>query len=153
MNKLNFVLLRFRQHPYVITADIRSMYNCIKVPPSDRNALRFLWFKDGIVQQFRMTSHLFGAIWCSSCSPYALRKSVDHDCCENSVKLSVQNFFYVDDYLQSVVSIDYGVKLVDSIKRVLNDYGFQLTKCVANNPTLCNIPTPDMNKHIPSLLV
>ena len=59
VNKLNFVLLRFRHHPYAKTADIRSMYNCVKVPPSDRNTLRFLWFKDGIMQQFRITSHLF----------------------------------------------------------------------------------------------
>ena len=67
---------------------------------------------------------------------------MDHDSCENSVK---QNSFYVDDYLQSVVSIDSGVKLVYSIKRVLNDNGFQLTKFVANDPALlCNIPTPDI---------
>ena len=60
MNNLNFVLLRFKQHPYAITADIRSMYNCVNVPPSDRNTLRFLWFKDVIVQPFLKTSHLFG---------------------------------------------------------------------------------------------
>ena len=31
VNKLNFVLLRFRQHPYAKTDDIRSMYNCTTI--------------------------------------------------------------------------------------------------------------------------
>ena len=99
--------------------------------------------KASIVQQLHMTSHLVRGIWCSSCSSYPLRKSVDHNSCKNYVRLSVQKYFYVDDYLQYVISIDSSVKLVDSIKRVLNDNGVQLTKFFANDPTLvCNIPTP-----------
>ena len=47
--------------------------------------------------------------------------------------------------MQSVVSIDSGVKLVYSIKSVLNENGFQLTEFVGNDPTLlCNIQTPDI---------
>ncbi|XP_076056170.1 uncharacterized protein LOC143034111 [Oratosquilla oratoria] len=34
----------FRQHHYAITADIEAMYHQIKIPISDRDALRFLWY-------------------------------------------------------------------------------------------------------------
>ena len=40
INKLHFVLLRFRQHEYALTADIESMYNQITVYVRDRDALR-----------------------------------------------------------------------------------------------------------------
>ena len=40
-NKLNNVLMRFRRYHYAMTADISSMYNQVKVPLVDRDALRF----------------------------------------------------------------------------------------------------------------
>ncbi|XP_076036051.1 uncharacterized protein LOC143022004 [Oratosquilla oratoria] len=43
-NKLIHVLLRFRQYHYAITADIEAMYHQVKIPISDRDALRFLWY-------------------------------------------------------------------------------------------------------------
>ena len=76
ITRLQYVLLRFRQHQYAVTADIESMYCQIRVPTCDRDALRFLWFENGIIKQFRMTLHLFGGVWCSSSAGYALRKSV-----------------------------------------------------------------------------
>ena len=48
VNKLIHVLLRFRQHNLAIMADVQAMYMRVKVPPRDRNALRFLWIVDGL---------------------------------------------------------------------------------------------------------
>ena len=42
-NSLLGVLLRFRQYPIVLVADIEGMFNHVKVPPEDSDALRFLW--------------------------------------------------------------------------------------------------------------
>ena len=42
IKKPHFVLLRFRQYPYAFTADIKAMYNQVRVPEKDRDALRFL---------------------------------------------------------------------------------------------------------------
>lgn len=77
-NKLLSVLLRFREHQYAFTGDVEAMYNQVKIPIYDRNALRFLWDGDGILRHFRMTSHLFGGIWCASSATYALRRTL-HD--------------------------------------------------------------------------
>ena len=76
INKLFDVLVRFRQYNYAIMADIEAMYLC-KNPPKDRNALRFLWDVNNSRCRFRMTSHLFGGVWCSSSSTYILRRTVE----------------------------------------------------------------------------
>ena len=48
-SKIFDILIRFRQFPYAVTADIAAMYNQVRIPPRDRDALRFLW-TDGDVQ-------------------------------------------------------------------------------------------------------
>ena len=43
MNNLAEVLLRFRQHPHVITCDIKGMFLGIEVTPADRAYLRIFY--------------------------------------------------------------------------------------------------------------
>ena len=107
INKLVSALLRFRQYKYAIMADVEEMYMQIKVPQKDRNALRFLWLVNGLVREYRMTSHLFGGVWCAASSAYALPRTVE-DCPtepSNIVKQAILNNFYVDDLLQSTRDI------------------------------------------------
>lgn len=63
-NKLLGVLLKFRQEPVALNADIEGMFYQVRVPPNQRDVLRFLWWQDGDpdkpVKHYRMTSHLFG---------------------------------------------------------------------------------------------
>ena len=44
------VFLRFRQFPVGIVGDIKAMFSQVPVD-EDRGALRFLWFKDGDLNQ------------------------------------------------------------------------------------------------------
>ena len=63
-NSLLGVLLRFRQYPIALVADIEGMFNQVKVPPEDADALRFLSLEDSDLErpsEFQMTSHIFGA--------------------------------------------------------------------------------------------
>lgn len=144
INKLHFVLLRFRQHHLAITSDVESMYNQVKVPQHDRDALRFLWFEGGNVKHYRMTSHLFGGVWCSSCSGYALHRSAQHSSCDPNVKHAIYKSFYVDDMLLSVDDVQYGIHLISSVKETLHSSGFNLTKFTANDAALlCNISDVD----------
>ena len=101
-NKLIDVLLRFRRYPWAITDDIEGMYNQVRVPVEDRNSLRFLWSLGGIVKEFRMTSHLFGGVWCASSSAYALRRTVLDTEVSPLVRDVITQNFYVDDLLCSV---------------------------------------------------
>lgn len=43
LNNLSGVLLRFREHPVAICADISKMYHRILIPERDQHVHRFLW--------------------------------------------------------------------------------------------------------------
>jgi hypothetical protein len=153
-NKLLNVLLRFRQHPYAIMADVEGMYHQVLVPVGDRDALRFLWFDEsGEMCHFRMTRHLFGGVWCSSSSTYALRKVVaDNPHVDPIVADTIQRSFYVDDCLKSVESREEAEVVIHGTKSVLAEGGFNLTKFVANDSQLLDgIPDDQKAKEVKEL--
>ena len=46
-NSLLGVMLRFCRYPFAVSADIKGMFYNVGIPESDRDYMRFLWFKDG----------------------------------------------------------------------------------------------------------
>ena len=153
VNKLVHVLLRFRLHKYAIQADIEAMYNQIRIPPNDRDALRFLWYCENELTHFRMTSHLFGGIWCSSSSTYALRRTIqDSDNVHPLVKDTVENSFYVDDCLKSVPQREQAEVIIKNTPEVLKEGGFNLLKfIVTDKDLLSGIPADHRAKEVRDL--
>ncbi|XP_071094883.1 uncharacterized protein [Haliotis cracherodii] len=149
------VLLRFREKRIAIAGDIESMYHRVKVADQHRNALRFLWWKNGElggdIEVYRMTSHLFGGIWSSSCANYALRKAAadNVDDFDKDTIQTVTDNFYVDDCLKSVDSKEKGIKLVQNVCDLLQRGGFRLTKWTSNSRTvLQSIPVEERAKEL-----
>lgn len=145
-NKLLHVLLRFRQHEIAIMADVKAMYYQVVIPPKDRDALRFLWFDtSGQVCHFRMTRHVFGGVWCSASSTFALRRVLcDGPDVDPLVADTVRQSFYVDDCLRSVSSVEDGHTVIAGTRSVLQEGGFKLTKFIANNVELMSaVPLED----------
>ena len=74
-NPLVAVLLRFRQEPIALMADIEAMFHQVRVTPDDSDVLRFLWWPDGDMnrplEEFQMTVHLFGAVSSPSCANFS----------------------------------------------------------------------------------
>ena len=96
-------------------ADVEAMYLQVRIPHPDRNALRFLWFLDGVLTEFRMTSHLFGGVWCASSSTYAKRRTVNDTGASGIVADTINRAFYVDDMVvkeltQDVLSKALGIQ-------------------------------------------
>ena len=141
-SKIFDILIRFRQFLYAVTADITAMYNQVRIPPSDRDALRFLWTDGGVIKHYRMTSHLFGGVWCSSSSAYALNKTADLTP-NPQIKDIITKSFYVDDLLWSTSSIDAAKLQMPNVKSVLSQRGFQLTKFVATHDDMLSGISPD----------
>ena len=137
-NRLLSVMLRFREHTYAVMADIEGMYHQVLVPDADRDALRFLWWDDaGEICHYRMTRHLFGGVWCSSSSTFALRRIlVDNPDVDPVVADTIRYSFYVDDCLKSVASKSDALRVVHGTKSVLSEAGFNLTKFVSNEASL-----------------
>ena len=113
------------------------MYLQVKIPESDRNALRVLWYDDaGSLTGYRMSSHLFGGVWSASSSAFALKRTVA-DCPTSAlVEDTIMRSFYVDDLLKSVDSIENGVEVIHGVKHVLSHGGFNITKFTVNDNAL-----------------
>ena len=103
LNRLQSVLLRFRTHPHALQADIRAMYNQVRLPVRDRDMARFLYYtNDGKLKCFRLATHFFGGIFCSASSTWALRRTVeDSEQVRPLVAKTIRDDFYVDDCLTS----------------------------------------------------
>ena len=144
------VLIRFRQHPVPLMADIKSMFHQVRVTKSDADFLRFLWWPKGDVfllpVEHRMTVHLFGAASSPSCANFALRQTVkDNKICFNSEVMStIENNFYVDDCLKSLETEQNAVDLTKDLTRVCHKGGFHPTKWVSKSrAVLSHIPKED----------
>ena len=73
LQNLIFVLLRFRQHKYSVSADIEGMFLQVGVREEDQPSLRFLWREDPtssvVVHQY--TRHIFGVRDWPTCAIFA----------------------------------------------------------------------------------
>ena len=139
LNKLLPVLLRFRQHSIAIQGDIEAMHNQVRIPSCDRDALRFIWYVNDKLEYYRMTTHLFGGVWCASSSTYALRCTIgEARDTDPLVAKTIQKSFYVDDCLTSVTDVPTARTLIRETKCVLARGGFNLTKFAVNDLELLN---------------
>ena len=148
-NKLLHVLLRFRQFRYAIIADIEAMYHQIRIPVKDRDCFRFLWTEHDTEVTYRMTSHLFGGVFCAASSTYALRRTVQDFECSDVARDTVSRSFYVDDLLRSVNSRGEALKVIHDTKNVLSKGGFHLAKFVANDlGLLADVDDADITQNV-----
>lgn len=141
-NSLVEVLTRFRYGTVAFVADIESMFYQVKVPPKDREFLRFLWFPDGNLNkepyECRMTVHVFGASSSPSCANFALRKTAEDYGKEHmsESRETVLKNFYVDDCLKSVPNEDMASRIAHDVKELCSKGGFNLTKYISNSRNL-----------------
>lgn len=141
-NTLIGVLLRFRQEPVAMMADIESMFYQVRVPDEDADLLRFLWWPDGDktkeAAEYRMCVHLFGATSSPSCASYALRRTAEGGATNTSAEATqtVLKNFYIDDCLKSVPTEKEAVKLAKELMTLCESGGFHLTKWMSNNKAL-----------------
>ena len=80
LNSLIGVLLRFRDFPIAVCADIEAMFHQVKVCEQDTHALRFLWNADdplhGAPDIYKMLVHIFGAKDSACCVTFAFRRTI-----------------------------------------------------------------------------
>ena len=138
-NRMIGVLIRFREEPIAMMADVEAMFHQVRVSVADRDCLRFLWYPDGDLHQdpmiYRMAVHLFGGAWSPSCCSFALRRTAEdsrHDFDEDTVHTVLSNF-YVDDCLKSVATVEQATRLARQLMSLLQRGGFKLTKWVCNS--------------------
>ena len=137
-NNLVGVLIRFREHPVALVADIEGMFHQVRVSPDDHDALRFLWWPNDDLSRepvdYCMQVHLFGSTSSPSCASFCLRKTAeDHkDRFGEAVIHTVKRNFYVDDCLKSLANIEAAKAMATDLRDLLAKGGFRLTKWLSN---------------------
>jgi hypothetical protein len=149
-NSITGVLMRFRQAPVALVADIEAMFHQVRVCEHDRDVLRFLWWPRGNLheepKEYRMNVHLFGATSSPSCAAFSLRRTANDniDKFSREAVSTVERNFYVDDLLKSVLDPSSGIRLAAELKELLSLGGFRLTKWLSNSEQVMNsIPETD----------
>ena len=139
-NGLLGVLLRFRQQPIAVMADIQRMFYCFKVKREHRDYLRFLWHRDNDIEkeitEFRMCVHVFGNSPSPAVATYGLRRTAEiaEGKFGNDVRKFVEKNFYVDDALTSLSSPEEAISLLKRTQEALKSGGnLRLHKICSNS--------------------
>jgi hypothetical protein len=138
-------LLRFREHPVAVSGDIKAMFHQVRLLPEDRPLLRFLWRDlqmDEAPQTFEWLVLPFGTTSSPCCAIYALQRHTrQHPLTDEEIRFSVERCFYVDNCLQSLPSPEAAHSLIDRLRTILSEAGFEIRQWACNDPAvLSNLP-------------
>ena len=166
LQSLIYILIRFRQHNYAVSADIEGMFLQVGVLPKDQLSLRFLWREDPAseIAVYQYVRHIFGSKDSPTCANYALKRtrSDNQDTFPEAGK-SVHRNFYMDDYLESSPTVEEASNKAKDLVTMQAKGGFNLTKLVSNidhlpvelqhssKPAPADakvIPKPDESSHV-----
>ena len=153
MNSLIGVLMRFRKERVALVADVETMFHQVFVKPSHVDALRFLWWPNGEIDQepvvHRMLVHIFGAKSSPTCANFALKQTAAEfgHLFEPNMSEIVNKHFYVDDCLVSLPSVAEAVTAQTQLCDLLSKRGFRLRKWLSNSSeVLDQIPEAERSK-------
>lgn len=147
------ILLRFRQHKYVLSADVEKMYRQIIVHPSDRHLQHILWrdTTDESVKTFVLNTVTYG----TSSAPFlATRciKQIGLECKNKDIAEIIKHDFYVDDLLTGADEFWEAQNIYQEITDALAGACMSLRKWKSNEPQLVpeDLQTPSLNLNMGS---
>ncbi|XP_011883602.1 PREDICTED: uncharacterized protein LOC105570768 [Vollenhovia emeryi] len=129
------ILIRFRQYPYVITADIRQMYRQIYVTDKHQDLQRILWREDPSqpIKIFKLRTVTYGM----AASPFLAIRCLHQAAKEGEMEFPeasqiIRRDFYVDDMITGANTVEHIQRIKDEVTAVLQSVGFPLHKWVSN---------------------
>ncbi|BES98503.1 Hypothetical protein NTJ_11319 [Nesidiocoris tenuis] len=148
-------ILKFRQHKFVVTADIVKMYRQISVSEEDKYLQIIFWRDDPDqpLQKFALTTVTYGTAPASYLAIKCLRQlAVEAEYIYPEAATSILEDFYVDDYIRGDDDEKRLMKIQEQVDDILRSAGFELHKWCANSETLISsIPREKREgKYVPS---
>lgn len=138
-SELLSILLRFRTHKYVFTADIEKMYRQIWMNPADQFHQMIVWRNSPQeeLKYYRLKTVTYG----TTSAPFLATKCLEHLATVNKLQYplgakTVKNDFYVDDCLTGADSLTEAMKIRDEVNKILLSAGLRLRKWCANHDKL-----------------
>nr|CAI5839869.1 unnamed protein product [Callosobruchus analis] len=138
-NDIFSIILRFRQHKYVVVADIAKMYRQIFIHPDERYLQNVVWrsnFNDNI-ELFELQTVTYG----TTSAPYLAMKCIKKLANDNkdiypvACKI-IDHDMYVDDLITGFNEIDQAITICNQIAKVLKSAAFSLRKWASNSETI-----------------
>ncbi|XP_039439556.1 uncharacterized protein LOC120420555 [Culex pipiens pallens] len=133
------VINHFRERPIAIGGDIQEMYHQIRIRPEDKQAQRFL-FRTSATEKpeiYVMDVATFGAT-SSPCSAQFVKNLNADQCAEKfpEAAAAIIKRHYVDDYYDSVDTVEQAVQRAKEVKEVHSRGGFNIRNWVSNSATV-----------------
>ena len=175
-NSLRGVLLRFRRHPYAVTADIENMFHQFAIPDHQRTYLRFFWYRDNDPNQqlieWYSRVHLMGLRSSPAAANLGIRYSArkhpprdghtwirEDDLLDpyqrnrtrstDDLENTLANNFYVDDFMNSQPTEESALEIINEGIRRFKRYELKLCKVRSNSPLVRNnYPPPESSSDI-----
>ncbi|XP_076383120.1 uncharacterized protein LOC143260685 [Megalopta genalis] len=132
------LLIRFRMHAVVLTADIEKMYRQFIVRPDDRAYQRILWRDSrGEIATFELNTVTFGL----SSAPYLAIRCLhqladDEQDATPTASVILKRNLYVDDLLTGADTIEEAQVIQRQITRLLRKGGLTIRQWASNEPKL-----------------
>ena len=139
LNLLAHVLAKFRMGEYALMGDISKCFFQIRLPKSQQNLFRILWFKNndvktGKLEPYKFTRHVWGVVSSPYISCLAIRKTAEENHTNASVLTldTIRNSMYMDDLLFSTHTLEEARTVALESIELLASRGFQLVKWTSN---------------------
>ncbi|XP_076247806.1 uncharacterized protein LOC143187478 [Calliopsis andreniformis] len=134
---LTTILLRFRTHRYVLSADVEKMYRQILIEPSQRRFQRILWRKSPnlALETFELNTVTYGTASAPFLATRVLKEIGLRSQSESpAVSRIIINDFYVDDLLTGLDTVSELRETQEKLSNILQRAGLQLRKWSTNCP-------------------
>ena len=133
------LVLRFRLHKYVLTADIEKMYRQVWVDEADRNLQCILWRNEPTdsIKMFQLNTVTFGTAAAPFLATRCLKESANlvKDRFPLAARV-ITNDFYVDDMITGADDLQTAWNIRNQVLSSLKQVGFNLRKWCWNRPEL-----------------
>ncbi|XP_062713939.1 uncharacterized protein LOC134290759 [Aedes albopictus] len=149
-NDLISILLRFRKHPFVFTADIQKMYRQILIDPEQTSLQRIFWRSNPTdpIKVLELVTVTYG----TSAAPFLATRSlvqlsVDEGADFPLAARVIQEDCYVDDVLSGAKTIQEAIECRQQLQTLLARGGFPVHKWCANDEAILqDVPEAEREK-------
>ena len=135
---LTNVLFKFRAHKIANSGDIRGNFRQVNIRVEDRAAQHFLWRGRNRTQELSVYE-MRAMKFCATSSPTTAQFVKN----ENSARFretdpeahyAILHNHYVDDYLDSVSTVDAAIRRANSVMKVHAARGFEIRNWASSSP-------------------
>ncbi|XP_050676437.1 uncharacterized protein LOC126973267 [Leptidea sinapis] len=131
------ILLRFREHKYVLTGDIEKMFRQTEITPSQRHLQLILWREDcnQPIDILRLNTVTYGTASAPFLSSRCLLQ-LANECDDESIARIIKSDFYADDLNTGADTVERLQHIYKNVVEVLDSACLPIRKFRTNCPQL-----------------